>query len=110
MIRADFGEDEYDKQFDPSPYEVAMREQQETYLLNRQIKRHGDEAMRVGVSMPVGGNVPTENFVRSYQLKMPNAKVDRTKEKPDPCKRLLKAMNLKISDQSKTRRHAYDEK
>ena len=73
----------------------------------RQIARHGDEEMRVGCQAPVG-TTPTESFVRSYQFKMPHASVKKT-EVPNPCKRLMKSMNIKMMDQTKTRKGAYDD-
>jgi len=61
-------------------------------LLQQQVARHGDAEMRKAVSVPVANaDMPTEGFVRSYELKLPGQKSQK-KKPPDPCARLLKAM------------------
>ena len=48
--------------------------------------------MRKDVFVPVANaDMPTEGFVRSYELKLPGQKSQK-KKPPDPCARLLKAM------------------
>ena len=91
---------------EPSTYELHCQRIQESNL-KRQIARHGDEEMRVGCQAPVG-ITPTESFVRSYQFKMPHTSVKKT-EAPNPCKRLMKSMNIKMMDPTKTRKGAYDD-
>ena len=105
---AEYDPHEFDRrEEDPSPYEVYLMERKATHALERQIQRHGDEAMRVGMQAPLG-SMPTESYVRSYQMKMGDARVKKV-DKPDPCRRLLKAMKIQMMDQNGTRRHAYDD-
>ena len=105
----EYDENEFDRrEEDPSPYELYLRERKATLALERQIQRHGDEAMRVGGQAPLG-SMPTEFYVRSYQMKMGDAKVNKKIEKPDPCKRLLAAMKIELMNQNGARRHAYDD-
>eukprot|EP01050_Picozoa_sp_SAG11_P026330 SAG11_NODE_6269_length_1346_cov_2.362470_2_plen_109_part_00 len=90
---------------DPSPFDLHVRKVQEQRRLQQQIQKFGDETMRTVSKAPLG-SVPVEKFERSYHLKMPGATAKKI-EKPDPCKRLLKAMNIRVSDQTTKRRVAY---
>ena len=77
---------------DPTPYQLMCEQLRQERLLAHQISKHGDAEMRKAVSVPVGSaDMPTEGFVRSYQLKLPHQKSQK-KKPPDPCARLLKAM------------------
>ena len=102
----EFESHENENDGEPSAYELHCQRIQESNL-KRQIARHGDEEMRVGCQAPVG-TTPTESFVRSYQFKMPHTSVKKT-EAPNPCKRLMKSMNIKMMDPTKTRKGAYDD-
>ena len=90
---------------DPSPFDEHVRRVREERQLKQQIHKFGDETMRKVSATPLGA-APLEKFERSYHLKVPGSTAKKI-EKPDPCKRLLKAMNLKVSDQTTKRRYAY---
>ena len=107
MFAHDPADSEWDRvEGDPSPYEQHLEQQRQAGLLQRQIQKYGDEQMRVGCALPVGHD-SVEPFQRSYHLKMPDAKKDGRPDKPDPCKKLLKAMKITMMDQKAERRHAY---
>ena len=90
-------------QDDPSPYEQHMAQILETNRLKTQIRQYGDETMRVGAEAPVGANVPTQTFERSYYLHPgPRGPKHRKDSKPDPCKRLMKVIKLKPQQAGKT--------
>ena len=82
---------------DPSPYQLLCEQLRQERLLQQQVNRHGDAEMRKSVSVSVGNaDIPTEEFVRSYELKLPGQKSQK-KKPPDPCARLLKAMKAASS-------------
>ena len=84
---------------DPTPYQLMCEQLRQDRLLQQQISKHGDAQMRKAVSVPVGSaDIPTEGFVRSYELKLPGQKCQK-KKPPDPCARLLKAMKAASSKQ-----------
>jgi hypothetical protein len=84
---------------DPTPYQLLCEQLRQERLLQQQISKHGDAEMRKAVSVPVSNaEIPTEGFVRSYELKLPGQKSQKTKP-PDPCARLLKAMAKASSKQ-----------
>eukprot|EP01045_Picozoa_sp_COSAG04_P009132 COSAG04_NODE_522_length_13154_cov_27.623592_3_plen_101_part_00 len=82
---------------DPAPYQLLCEQVRQERLLQQQVSKHGDAEMRKAVSLPVGSaDIPTEGFVRSYELKLPGQKSQK-KKPPDPCARLLKAMKAASS-------------
>ena len=84
--------DELAPEPDPTPYQQLCQQLAQDRLLQQQVARHGDAEMRKAVSVPVANaEMPTEGFVRSYELKLPGQKSQK-KKPPDPCARLLKAM------------------
>jgi len=84
--------DELAPEPDPTPYQQLCQQLAQDRLLQQQVARHGDAEMRKAVSVPVANaDMPTEGFVRSYELKLPGQKSQK-KKPPDPCARLLKAM------------------
>ena len=84
--------DELAPEPDPTPYQQMCQQLAQDRLLQQQVARHGDAEMRKAVSVPVANaDMPTEGFVRSYELKLPGQKGQK-KKPPDPCARLLKAM------------------
>ena len=92
----DMPEDEYyyAEDGEPSDYEKMVEEKRQERLLKQQIKQYGDDAMRFDPTMAIDSStIPTEEFQRSYQMRMPGVKHTKTKEK-DPLASLLKAMKL----------------
>ena len=89
---------------EPSEYERMLEEKRQERLLKQQIKQYGDDAMRFEPTMAVDSStMPTEEFQRSYQLRMPGVKHAKPKEK-DPLASLLKAMKLGQSTGTKNNR------
>jgi hypothetical protein len=86
---------------EPSPYEQHMETERRNRQLKQQIKRFGDDAMRVDPKLPLGnaGNTASlpdkgvESFERGYVLRMPGSKAPKQESK-DPLRSLLKAMNI----------------
>ena len=80
---------------EPSHYELFLEEKRKERQLKEQIRKYGDEAMRVDPRMNLRDAVslPTEDFKRGYQLRMPGSRVSKPKEK-DPLGSLLKAMKI----------------
>ena len=82
---------------EPSEYERLIEEKRQERLLKQQIKKYGDDAMRVEPAMAMDSStIPVEDFQRSYQLRMPGVQHPKKKEK-DPLASLLKAMNLRLT-------------
>ena len=77
-----------------SQYEQMLEEKRQQTLLQKQIKQYGDDAMRFDPKIAIDSStMPTEDFQRSYQMRMPGVRHAKTKEK-DPLGSLLKAMKL----------------
>ena len=71
-----------------------LEEKRQQRLLEKQIKQYGDDAMRFDPKIAIDSStMPTEDFQRSYQMRMPGVKHDKTKE-IDHLGSLLKAMKL----------------
>lgn len=89
---------------EPSEHEKLIEEKRMERLLKMQIKKYGEDAMRVEPAMAVGAStLPTEDFQRSFQMRMPGVKHAKSKEK-DPLASLLKAMKLDRNTGSKKNR------
>ena len=97
---------------EPSAYEQHMEAERQNRQLKQQIKRFGDDAMRVDPTLPLGnaGNTASlpdkgvESFERGYVLRMPGSKAPKQESK-DPLWSLLKAMNIsgtKLRDEGKS--------
>ena len=57
---------------EPSEYERMVEEKRMERLLKQQIKKYGEDAMRMEPSMAIDSStMPVEDFQRSYQLRMP---------------------------------------
>ena len=86
---------------EPSAYEQHMEAERQNRQLKQQIKRFGDDAMRVDPRLPLGnaGNTTSlpdkgvEAFERGYVLRMPGSKAPKQESK-DPLRSLLKAMSI----------------
>ena len=86
---------------EPSAYEQHMQAEREKRQLKQQIRRFGDDAMRVDPKLPLGnaGNAASlpakgvEAFERGYVLRMPGSKAPKQESK-DPLRSLLKSMNI----------------
>jgi hypothetical protein len=79
---------------EPSEYERMVEEKRMERLLKQQIKKYGEDAMRLEPSMAIDSStMPVEDFQRSYQLRMPGVQHPKKKDK-DPLASLLKAMKL----------------
>ena len=77
-----------------SQYEQMLEEKRQQRLLENQIKQYGDDAMRFDPKIAIDSStMPTEDFQRSYQMRMPGVRHAKPKEK-DPLGSLLKAMKL----------------
>jgi hypothetical protein len=97
---------------EPSEYEQMVEQKRQERLLKQQIKKYGDDAMRVEPTMAMDSStMPMEDFQRSYQLRMPGVKHAKPKEK-DPLASLLNAMNLgntgNKNHRDKERKHKVD--
>ena len=88
--------DELAPEPDPTPYQQLCQQLAQDRLLQQQVARHGDAEMRKAVSVPVANaDMPTEGFVRSYELKLPGQKSQK-KKPPDPCA-MAKASSTNVS-------------
>ena len=77
-----------------SHYEQMLEEKRQQKLLEKQIKQYGDDAMRFDPKIAIDSStMPTEDFQRSYQMRMPGVRHAKPREK-DPLGSLLKAMKL----------------
>ena len=99
-----------DDSFGESDYDRLLAEQQQTAVLKMQISQFGDESSRRETVLPAGqaSGIGSEEVIRSYQLHPAGTKLQK-EDKPDPCKRLLKAMKIPMMDQKKKRKHAYED-
>ena len=89
---------------EPSEHEKMVEQKRMERLLKMQIKKYGEDAMRVEPAMAVNAStLPTEEYHRSFQMRMPGVKHARPKEK-DPLASLLKAMKLDKNTGSKKNR------
>ena len=110
MFSVDPEEYYYSGETEPSPYELAMEQKRMDRLLQQQVKRYGDDAMHSNPKISVDNStIPTEEFARSYVLRMPgvNRSVPETK---DPMKSLLKAMKIQSTGTKKNRAHVKENK
>ena len=79
---------------EPSAYDLHVAQARQERQLRQQIRKHGDEAMRVEPKVEVGSDVlSTEPFERSYIMRVPGSKTPKADSK-DPLKSLMKAMNI----------------
>jgi len=82
---------------EPSAYEQHMAAERQKRELKSQIKRFGDDAMRVDPTLPLGASgaavAPTEQFERGYVMRMPGSRAPKQESK-DPLRSLLKAMQI----------------
>jgi hypothetical protein len=79
---------------EPSEYELMLEQKRQERVLKQQIRQYGDDAMRVDPRLASdSGSIPTEEFQRSYQMRIPGVKHAKPEEK-DPLKSLMKAMRL----------------
>jgi len=77
---------------EPSEYEQMLESKRQQRLLDRQIEQYGDDAMRTDARLASdSGSIPTEEFQRSYQMRIPGVKHAKAADK-DPLRSLLKAM------------------
>ena len=82
-----------------SAYEQFLEEQRQQRELERQVRKYGDDAMRVDPQMNLtdaAAGIPTESFTRAYQMRMPGSKVEKPESK-DPLRSLLKAMQIDVT-------------
>lgn len=81
-----------------SAYEQHLEEQRQQRELKKQLRKYGDDAMRVDPQMNLtdaASSLPTESFTRAYQMRMPGAKVEKPESK-DPLRSLMKAMQIDV--------------
>eukprot|EP00919_Chromeraceae_sp_WS-2016_P048731 GHVR01115351.1.p1 GENE.GHVR01115351.1~~GHVR01115351.1.p1 ORF type:complete len:152 (-),score=32.13 GHVR01115351.1:267-722(-) len=86
-------------QREPTPYERHIEQARQERELKRQIKRYGEDAMRVDPEMNLtdaASSMPTESFTRAYQMRMPGSKAEKAKEK-DPLASLMKALKIDVT-------------
>ena len=101
MSLAWFPPSETDQEFgkrELSAYEQYLEEQRQERELKKQLRKYGDDAMRVDPQMNLtdaAASLPTESFTRAYQMRMPGAKVEKPESK-DPLRSLMKAMNIDV--------------
>ena len=110
MFSVDPEEYYYAGETEASPYELAMEQKRMDRLLQQQVKRYGDDAMHSNPKISVDNStIPTEEFARSYVLRMPgvNHSIPETK---DPMKSLLKAMKIQSTGTKKNRAHVKENK
>ena len=82
-----------------SAYEQFLEEQRQHRELEKQVRKYGDDAMRVDPQMNLtdaASSMPTESFTRAYQMRMPGSQVEKAKEK-DPLASLIKAMQIDVT-------------
>ena len=82
-----------------SAYEEFLEEQRQQRELEKQVRKYGDDAMRVDPEMNLTdatSSIPTESFTRAYQMRMPGSQVEKVKEK-DPLASLMKAMQIDVT-------------
>ena len=82
-----------------SSYEQFLEEQRQHRELEKQVRKYGDDAMRVDPQMNLtdaASSMPTESFTRAYQMRMPGSKAEKVKEK-DPLASLMKAMQIDVT-------------
>ena len=82
-----------------SSYEQFLEEQRQHRELEKQVRKYGDDAMRVDPQMNLtdaASSMPTESFTRAYQMRMPGSKAEKAKEK-DPLASLMKAMQIDVT-------------
>ena len=82
-----------------SAYEQFLEEQRQHRELEKQVRKYGDDAMRVDPQMNLtdaASSMPTESFTRAYQMRMPGSKAEKAKEK-DPLASLMKAMQIDVT-------------
>ena len=82
-----------------SAYEQFLEEQRQHRELEKQVRKYGDDAMRVDPQMNLtdaASSMPTESFTRAYQMRMPGSKVDKPESK-DPLRSLVKAMQIDVT-------------
>ena len=92
-IDHDFGKREL------SAYEQFLEEQRQQRELEKQVRKYGEDAMRVDPQMNLTdatSSMPTESFTRAYQMRMPGSQVEKAKEK-DPLASLMKAMQIDVT-------------
>lgn len=110
MFSVDPEEYYYSGETEASPYELAMEQKRMDRLLQQQVNRYGDDAMRVNPKISVDNStIPTEDFARSYVLRMPGVN-HSVPEKKDPMKSLLKAMKIQSTGTKKNRAHVKENK
>jgi hypothetical protein len=81
-----------------SAYEQHLEDQRQERELKRQLRKYGDNAMRVDPQMNLtdaASSMPTESFTRAYQMRMPGSKVEKPDSK-DPLRSLMKAMSIDV--------------
>ena len=87
--------DEGDDPFgtEPTAYDLHVARAREERQLQAQVRKYGDNEMRVEPKVAVGsgGALSTEPFERSYQLRMPGSAARKT-DSTDPLRSLMKAM------------------
>ena len=82
-----------------SAYEQFLEEQRQHRELEKQVRKYGEDAMRVDPQMNLTdatSSMPTESFTRAYQMRMPGSQVEKAKEK-DPLASLMKAMQIDVT-------------
>ena len=82
-----------------SAYEQFLEEQRQHRELEKQVRKYGEDAMRVDPQMNLtdaASSMPTESFTRAYQMRMPGSQVEKAKEK-DPLASLMKAMQIDVT-------------
>ena len=82
-----------------SAYEQFLEEQRQQRELEKQVRKYGEDAMRVDPQMNLTdatSSIPTESFTRAYQMRMPGSQVEKVKEK-DPLASLMKAMQIDVT-------------
>ena len=59
-----------------SAYEQHLENQRQERVLKQQLRKYGDDAMRVDPQMNLtdaASSLPTESFTRAYQMRMPGS-------------------------------------
>ena len=81
-----------------SAYEQHLENQRQERVLKQQLRKYGDDAMRVDPQMNLtdaASSLPTESFTRAYQMRMPGAAASKPESK-DPLRSLMKAMQIDV--------------
>ena len=88
----------YDNTGEPSPYELEMERLRMDKLLQSQVQKYGDDAMRTQPTIALDGSaMPTEDFQRSPKVLSQRQNLRAPTRGPGSCGRVLVVMGLFVA-------------